>query len=174
MTVLSDPRPTPLCPARTCSTWTERTAGYLRDAKKVIAVSGNRIRGSCVSPSGLPKFTQILVSVVSTSTYVSACLTDAASRTGSKGSNRPAAYRAAPIRRAHDGVAPATGRRSGLQRAGHRSMATGGAQPMAERGEWADESDLTPHTRQRRNDQPSSGTAERGPQRPYHQPVCVR
>jgi len=45
---------------------------------------------------------------------------------------------------------------------------------MAERGEWADESDLTPHTRQRRNDQPSSGTAERGPQRPYHQPVCVR
>jgi len=41
--------------------------------------------------------------------------------------HRPAARRAAPIRQALDGVAPAIGRRSGIQRAGHRSMATGRA-----------------------------------------------
>jgi len=46
--------------------------------------------------------------------------------------------------------------------------------PMAERGEWAGESDLTSHTRQRRNDRPWSGTAEPRRQGRYNQPVYVR
>ena len=45
---------------------------------------------------------------------------------------------------------------------------------MAERGEWAGESDLTPHTRQRLTDRPWSGTAEHGRQGRYNQPMYVR